>query len=565
MNIGITNESLMQTDTDYFYHVHMFSNANRTIHIDILNNTFHKVHFHLDNSRMSAHINNNTFTEAGITILSTSYNSQQPVILENNAFQGQKADTILQVQNTSNILIAANIFQNSQLSFRHMVDDIANVGVLIHNSHVQMYGCLFKNVSFFPVLKFENCSFVSNALTMTENNLSAFQADREAPERYSLVHIKHSEGTMESIKFVSNLNLYCFLVTGGNIIFMNMIAAGNSEVQVGRAWAAALTIENATIANNSGGIFYIDSSVTSIRSCVFEHNSATYRFRNNNLFVFRQANIKESEFEDNNGLIRGPSHNSSITGCHFRYNHYVYGLIFVNVQWLQILSSIFESNDGLGEVISVSEGYVVINGSKFSHNRNVVEVTRGSIEFTNCLFNTNYALYRGVVSVQRGFMRLTNCSFRNNTAVRDAGVLFAIESQLFFLKCIATNNSASSEAGAISVIQDSTLLVENSTFANNSCGVEGGAIRAHRNASLTIFHTIFLGNKALGADGGAIFLEDESKLISGSCQFIGNTAALGGGAVMVIDHSSYSDTESNFTHNTAADNGKFKCYIFNCV
>ena len=384
---------------------------------------------------------------------------------------------------------------------------------------------------------------------MTENNLSAFQSLYEAPERYSLVHIRHSEGTMESIKFGSNTKLYCFLVTGGNITFVNMIAVGNNEVQVGRALAAALTIENATVASNKGPIFYIADSVVRIRSCAVKHNTElailTY---NRELFTLDKSDttITESEFQGNNGtiLIKGPSQNSVIRGCHFRFNHNVGTMVFVEFQWLQILSSIFESNDGRGILISVYRGYVVINGGMFNRNTRVVDVYQGSTEFTDCLFNTNYASYRGVVSVESGFMRFTNCSFWNNTAV--TGVLFARNSRLVLLKCIAASNSASSEGGAISAIEHSFLLVESSTFANNSCGVQGGAVRAHRNTSLMISHTIFRGNKALGADGGAIFLEDESKLISDNCQFIGNTAALGGGAVMVINHSSYTDIGSTF-------------------
>ena len=77
-------------------------------------------------------------------------------------------------------------------------------------------------------------------------------------------------------------------------------------------------------------------------------------------------------------------------------------------------------------------------------------------------------------------------------------------------------------------------------------------------------HSIFKNNKALGADGGAIFLEDESSLESDSCHFLGNTAALGGGAV-TVDHSSYTDTGSIFANNSTADNGKFTIAFWKSV
>ena len=116
MNQEITKNAVMadmQTDTDEFYHVHIISNANKTIHIDILNNTFNKVHLHLDNSRISVHIKDNIFREAGITISSTSTDSHQPVIIENNIFQGNKTDMILEVLSTTNVIISSSVFQNS--------------------------------------------------------------------------------------------------------------------------------------------------------------------------------------------------------------------------------------------------------------------------------------------------------------------------------------------------------------------------------------------------------------------------------------------------------------------
>ena len=244
-----------------------------------------------------------------------------------------------------------------------------------------------------------------------------------------------------------------------------------------------------------------------------------------------------------------------IARCHFRFN--CYSLVSVNFQWLQIMSSIFEDNvcGNNEDLMGVSRGYVVINGSMFNRNREVLYVYEGSAEFTNCIFYSNNASHRAVAfSVRRGYIRLTNCSLWNNTAWSDSSVLLARNSHVVLVKCIVGNNSATSDSRVISVTEYSTLLVESFTFENNSCRGWGGIIRAHRKASLNISHTIFHSNTALSANGGAIFLEDESSLEIDSCQFIGNRAALGGGAIMVFDHSSYSDTGSIFTNNTVMDN-----------
>ena len=118
-DIKMTSEIIMadsQTNI-HFFQVPMISNRNKSIHIDILNNTFHKVHLYLDNSRISAHIKDNVFTAAGITISSISADSHQPVILENNIFQGNKAKTVLEVRDTTNVIMSSSAFQHLPAPF----------------------------------------------------------------------------------------------------------------------------------------------------------------------------------------------------------------------------------------------------------------------------------------------------------------------------------------------------------------------------------------------------------------------------------------------------------------
>ena len=108
----------------------------------------------------------------------------------------------------------------------------------------------------------------------------------------------------------------------------------------------------------------------------------------------------------------------------------------------------------------------------------------------------------------------------------------------------------------MSLFSDSNMVAECTVFENNLCGVEGGAIKAHRNSMVNITNSRFFTNRAIGADGGAIILEDLSRFMSENNQFVGNKAGLGGGAIMIIDHSSFDDQGSDFIDNIAADNGK---------
>ena len=206
------------------------------------------------------------------------------------------------------------------------------------------------------------------------------------------------------------------------------------------------------------------------------------------------------------------------------------------------------------EMIHSPNRKVAIYDTIFDNNYSGANVSEG--DFKNCVFTNNFATYGAVIRSSYGYLHFTNCSFSNNTAFFYGGVLAVTYSHVVLINCMAFNNSALDEAGVISLLQSSSLRMENSVFENNLCGVEGGVIRAYRNSNMNIYNSIFRNNKALGADGGAIFLESDSRLVTDNCQFIGNTAALGGGAVMVVDHSSYTDTKSTFTSNIAADNGE---------
>ena len=296
-----------------------------------------------------------------------------------------------------------------------------------------------------------------------------------------------------------------------------------------------------------------------------------YFFKNSDTIFFRfsdsEVSITDSIFNENNGgIIMSVENNSQafVKESIFYGNKYWLSLILIDdfffgeINALTMVSCKFTKNTNehsrYGEIIHAPNRKVTIYDTIFDNNYNGANVSEG--DFKNCIFTNNFATYGAVIRSSFGSLHFTNCSFSNNTASFHGGVLAVTYSNVVLIKCTVVNNSASQEVGAISLLQYSSLRMENSVFENNLCGVEGGAIRAHRISIMNIYNSTFKNNKALGADGGAIFLESDSRLVTDNCQFIGNTAALGGGAVMVVDHSSYTETGSTFTSNIAADNGE---------
>ena len=535
---------------NYFrYHIVINPAIDRAIHADIINNTFNNVDLYLNNSRMSAHIKNNTFTKGTIIISSTQSEPHQPVIIEDTMFNGDNFKTILEVHNTKRVYLLSCVFKNL---YAFIVNDKDITGMMCYNSEVELHGTLFENVSFVPVVSIEKCKLTFHNVTMSEIHFpkSAYSAQSE---KYHILHAKYSEATIENSKFENITGAHCFLIVSGNA-----------------------TINNASILNNKGRIFKFLQSGVNISFSQLKNN-IIYDWNYNELFVFDDSEviISDSLFEGNKAGVLMKLHAKSdvfISRSRFLLNANLLSLIQLFVRsWsfedkplLNIVSCIFEGNGGLGgkNIFTYrgifNSGYAIIFDFIFDGSYRVSNMSAWpTLEITNCVFDSNLGEHGAVAQVHGAHLQFTNCSFTNNVAFHQGGIIFALWAQVIFLNCNVVNNSSPNEAGAIFLSEHSSLSVEHSVFVNNSCGVEGVAIRANRNCTLNISHSAFRNNQALGADGGAIYLEDESKLETDNCQFIGNTAALGGGAVMVVDHSSYTDTGSTFVNNSAADNGAF--------
>ena len=211
--IEFINETLLGGDIHYNYQLHIIPTEIQFIPIDILNSNIHKVHLHLDNSQMSIHIKDNVFTEAGIIISSILSDFHQPVMLENNTFEGDYSQTVLEVQNTSNVFISSCVFNNSHVLAA--TQDIKTISaILCYNSQIEMHNIFFSNISFYRIGTFENCIIAVNHLKMSmsgkylrrfRNFLLPYRSDR-----ISLLYFQHSEVTVENSIFEHNMRFDCF-------------------------------------------------------------------------------------------------------------------------------------------------------------------------------------------------------------------------------------------------------------------------------------------------------------------------------------------------------------------
>ncbi|WP_207385203.1 hypothetical protein, partial [Legionella beliardensis] len=142
---------------------------------------------------------------------------------------------------------------------------------------------------------------------------------------------------------------------------------------------------------------------------------------------------------------------------------------------------------------------------------------------------------------------------------------------------IFTNNTAGL-GGAISINQNSTLSIANSTFIGNIAETAGGAV-SNRNSFLTIASSTFIGNTAYA--GGALFsthstlnitdstfnnntatgswggvIASGDSLVNINHSIFSNNQAVGAaGVILAGDNSIFSITNSTFSNNTASNFG----------
>ena len=160
----------------------------------------------------------------------------------------------------------------------------------------------------------------------------------------------------------------------------------------------------------------------------------------------------------------------------------------------------------------------------------------------------------GAIFVE-GHLDVNDSSFANMSSPYNASVISTYAGYapvITITNSHFTNNSATSEDGAISVNSPGILTVTNSTFTGNSLSNNttygGAAITLHSGTTGTISGSTFENNTSAGL-GGAIFNESGGTLTVTDSEFNSNTAAAYGGAI--YSEGSLTASSSTFFANQA--------------
>jgi predicted outer membrane repeat protein len=302
-----------------------------------------------------------------------------------------------------------------------------------------------------------------------------------------------------------------------------------------------------------GGAIYNEGTLD-IDDCTFTNNAATYKggaiYNNGGSVEVTDSNFNGNDITKRNGAASDDNGGAAIFNLG--------GSLTVDNS--KVLNSIkdyvYEKADGsTGDYIDgaiTSSGSTVILNSEFDKNSGrfgadicVLPINTGdvaSLTVDNCNF-TNAVSYAGGVHIEHAKVDISNSRFENYVA---GG---------------AGSPGYSAAGGVICAMYSGTeMSIVNCTFNNNSAP-KGGAILAQKVTNVTIVNSNFTNNIATGTGtsktkgyGGAVLIEQatDSSSIDG-CVFTGNEGVFGG--AIGIDLNNVEVKNSNFTYNTAANDG----------
>jgi predicted outer membrane repeat protein len=341
-------------------------------------------------------------------------------------------------------------------------------------------------------------------------------------------------------------------------------------------------VKNSTFSQNSSGIgaglFIRDGIITddselqttsvSIENSKFNNNEISNYGGGIYLYGYKNLEIKESEFNDNNYI--------SVAGK----KSYGAGLHLDNVINVDISNSEFNRN-------SVANNGGAIYLRHYSDITDLLESKEASLNISFSSFLQNIASENGgavVVIVEDERFNLdvttTHSKFLQNSSTANGGSYY-IEykrngniakqvSQILFDEVLFENSTSNAEGGAVLLDGFCDLNIENSTFKNNtSSASKGGALSVKNTQTVNIKNSTFTENTAL-SHGGAIsttsLTEEESSMNIENSSFYKNSTTLAdgndvGGAIFLgvaeLDEVTFNfnASDSNFTENKCSNGG----------
>ena len=504
----------------------------------------------------------------GIVLISTSdITVQQCLFKENTAIYGGGVILMQESQGSfENCTFERNSVKSSLQKY-----DFGGAICALGNSHLTMHQCIFKE---------NTATFVGGAI--------AIQVSQSLIESCIFERNK-----VNSIQQYTRGGAIRAFGAGTNITIKQCLFKENAVNYNGGAinieFSQSLLLKNSTFVRNTvntlkgngsagGAIASIRTSDITVQQCLFKENTAN----------------------DGGGAIRIQESRGSFENCTFERNYvksslqrYDFGgaICAQDNSHLTMHQCIFKENTAtfVGGAIAIQMSQSLIESCIFERNKvnSIQQNTHGgairafgagtNITIKQCLFKENAATYSGGAIDIEFFQSLL---LRNSTFVRNTvntlkghgsvgGAICSVRnSDITVQQCLFKENTATDGGGAIDIEDSGSLLFKSSTFVRNTVKnltgyATGGAMNLLTNSDLIVQQCLFKENTATYS-GGAILMQDSRGSFE-NCTFVGNAVQdlegmTFGGAITSTNGSSYVMKHCIFKKNTATFYGG-ACHI----
>jgi len=361
--------------------------------------------------------------------------------------------------------------------------------------------------------------------------------------------------------------------------------SGDSPTALFVAKSTKVTISSMLITDNIGGksIVRMDNVGTlQMTSAQFTRNTASTGTAGFSLNSVSAYTVTGGVFNHNRGLLGGAvnllSSHGTFATCSFLNNTASEAsCIYLKDSSVTVSSCTFFRNlalkeieflSGLGAVISASgTSFVGTESSEFAWNHGCITVKDSSYySLTDTVFHGHiYGTIQALSSTSDKLSTISGCTFSDNQNSNGFGgsvTSFAFKGA--GLKITGSNFTVGTayNGGAIASVEQSTLIIENTTFSQFSATSSGGALYLEQVNDTTLHNVAIEQNKA--EFGGGLFAKEVLKtrffvrmggLHVSNANFTNNTATGDGGAVTLSTENIFVCDKCIFQSNRASKSG----------
>jgi predicted outer membrane repeat protein len=293
-----------------------------------------------------------------------------------------------------------------------------------------------------------------------------------------------------------------------------------------------VVLENNTIFDNKElyfSLIYLTGSNIIIRNNSFYENRPQPGYEGTSIYV-----------SDSSPLIEGNLFR------HFTGN---YGPKFIDVWRYDALSApVIRNNEFDGN--NVSSNYALTVHS------NCLPVVDGNNFHDFVSPYSSSALWIGYVQV--GAVQIKNNQFTNNSCQQDGGAAYVVNARVKFENNSFYGNHCESQGGAIYAYDESDIEIVNCTFDHNYSNGLAGAISVSNALTFLVNRCLFQNNDAIV--GGAITIGSSMAGSVTNSVFVNNTAFSNGGAVYTNQNTTTQFSNCTFANNAAENGAAFYLY-----